>query len=258
MCEFCIQHGEGKKWFQASKNYSEKLAQAVEREEFIRDFFKNYERNYRKNVLKADLATRMPFIREYAKKKISNYFTKKHAGQVVCLEDAISICGLAGRVSVIECPCRKYLFNAEERECILFGTTAEIVEGIPSLNLKDLGVEDAVELLKSVENKGEIHTVWTFMTPYIGAICNCGRTQCLMFHLKNRYDVSEIIRKGHEKAVVDHELCDGCGKCQRVCQFNAITLFDGEARINTSDCYGCGTCRNHCPESAIQLVPRND
>ncbi len=256
MCKFCIQHGEGKKWYLASKNYIKKLATSNGRESFIKDFFKNYERNYKNSVYKVDIANRLPFIRKYAEIKVRNYFTQKHAGQVVSLEDAVSICGLAGRVSVIECPCRKYLFNKKEKECILFGTTAEIVENLPEFShLSDLGSEDAAELLKSVEAKGKIHTIWTFITPYIGAICNCDKMECLMFHLKNRYNIAEIILEGHEIAIINQTLCIGCGACQKICQFGAIVIDRKKATIN-NNCCGCGICRGFCPMKGIQMMPR--
>lgn len=254
LCEFCIQHGAGKKWYLESKNYAEKLAASQKREEFIKDFFKRFERNYRRNTQKTDIAMKIPFIREYAKVKIENYFNNKHAGQVVSLEDAISICSIPGKVNVIDCPCQKYLLNKEEKKCILFGTTADIVENIPNLGTYDMDFEDAADLLKFTESDGQIHTVWTFISPYIGAICNCNQRGCLLFHLKNKYQFAKIIRKGYEIAVVDPDVCTGCGDCQRACQFGAI-MTGKIAKIN-DNCHGCGVCRNFCPVEAIQLIPK--
>jgi NAD-dependent dihydropyrimidine dehydrogenase PreA subunit len=256
MCEFCVQHGPGKKWYLVAQNYADKLAASEERKKFIHDFFKSYERNYRKNVRMTDIARKVPFVREYAEKKLNNYFSQKHAGQVICLEDAVSICSIPGRVSVIDCPCQKYLSGKEERKCILFGTTADIVENIPEFsNISDMGFEDATELLKSTEIEGKVHTVWTFMSPYIGAICNCNQRGCLLFHMKNKYQFAEIVHRGHETAVIDKEMCNGCGNCQTICQFDAVVIVDGKAEIN-SKCHGCGVCRSFCPVEVINLVSR--
>ena len=38
MCEFCHQHGEGKKWYLQAKNYSDDLLSDVRRRKFIEDF----------------------------------------------------------------------------------------------------------------------------------------------------------------------------------------------------------------------------
>lgn len=256
MCEFCIQHGAGKKWYLAAKNYANELARSEGRELFIKDFFKKYKRNYGRNLYKIDIARKIPFVKGYAEMKIQNYFSHKHAGQVISLEDAITICSIPGRVSVIDCPCQKYISGKGERKCILFGATADIVENIPEFShIYDMDFEDAVELLGSVETEGKIHTVWTFKTPYIGAICNCHQRECLLFHLKNKYQFAEIISKGHEIAVIDSDMCNGCGKCIAVCQFGGVIVRDGKAEIN-SNCHGCGVCRGFCPVGAIQLVPK--
>ncbi len=256
MCQFCLQHGAGKKWYLSAQNYTEKLALSEGRESFITDFFKNYERNYCRRIQLVDLARKVPFIKEFAEMKVRNYFNEQHAGQVVSLEDAITICSIPGRVSVVECPCKKYLLNKSERKCILFGTTADIVENIPKISyIQDVDSEEAVELLKSTEVDGKVHTIWTFKTPYIGAICNCDQKGCLLFHLKNRYKFAEIILKGHEVAKVNPELCVGCGKCQKICQFDAIRVTEKKSTTNNR-CHGCGVCRSNCPMEAIQLLPK--
>ena len=39
MCEFCIKHGEGKKWYLQAKNYAEDLLSDLRRRNFIIGFF---------------------------------------------------------------------------------------------------------------------------------------------------------------------------------------------------------------------------
>ena len=41
MCEFCTQHGEGKKWYLQAKNYSQELLNE-ERKRFMTDFFGSF------------------------------------------------------------------------------------------------------------------------------------------------------------------------------------------------------------------------
>jgi heterodisulfide reductase subunit A len=77
--------------------------------------------------------------------------------------------------------------------------------------------------------------------------------------------------KGHVSseaitAIVDEELCRGCGKCQEVCEYNAINLdrkvLDVEpfilapmilAKVNEVVCKGCGSCASICPTGAITM-----
>jgi heterodisulfide reductase subunit A-like polyferredoxin len=55
-------------------------------------------------------------------------------------------------------------------------------------------------------------------------------------------------------AVVNEGLCAACGECAEVCQFGAISIDDGFARIDAVACMGCGVCVAHCPQEAIELV----
>ena len=61
---------------------------------------------------------------------------------------------------------------------------------------------------------------------------------------------------GHE-AVVQPGLCQGCGLCQEVCEFGAVTLVEDIARIDPLACEGCKVCVSLCPEGAIDFPERD-
>ncbi|MBU0610544.1 MAG: 4Fe-4S binding protein [Armatimonadetes bacterium] len=42
--------------------------------------------------------------------------------------------------------------------------------------------------------------------------------------------------------------------CVHYCQFAAISVDDGLARIDAAACMGCGVCVARCPQEAIELV----
>ena len=48
--------------------------------------------------------------------------------------------------------------------------------------------------------------------------------------------------------------CIGCGKCQKVCAFDAITIANNLAYIDPQKCKLCRKCVNECPTGAIRLV----
>ena len=119
--------------------------------------------------------------------------------------------------------------------------------------------DEALAQMKAMEEKGSVHTIWTMMTPFIGAICNCSPEDCLAMLPLSRTDV-EIMERAEHVARVDEALCTGCGACDAACHFKAVTSHQhhgqSHAHIDPSRCSGCGLCRGVCGSGAITLVPR--
>ncbi len=53
---------------------------------------------------------------------------------------------------------------------------------------------------------------------------------------------------------VDNSLCDGCGACDRACQFNAIISLAKTAMVFPELCHGCGGCSLACPTGALSEI----
>ncbi len=51
--------------------------------------------------------------------------------------------------------------------------------------------------------------------------------------------------------VVDAARCDGCGACERACQFGAIVCIGDRAQVHANLCKSCGACVRACPQRAI-------
>jgi len=94
MCEFCVQHGAGKKWYLPAKSYADELSRSEGRESFIKNIFKDYRKMYGRKVRIANVASSIPSVRKYALMKFNEYFSKDHEGHVVPLEDAVFICSI--------------------------------------------------------------------------------------------------------------------------------------------------------------------
>ncbi len=49
--------------------------------------------------------------------------------------------------------------------------------------------------------------------------------------------------------------CLGLGDCVKACQYEAIHICDGVARINPVQCRACTMCVNTCPKNLIEMMP---
>ena len=55
-------------------------------------------------------------------------------------------------------------------------------------------------------------------------------------------------------AEIDENLCMGCHRCEKLCNYNAITVNgDNIAAVDDLKCKGCGVCVSSCPARAIDL-----
>jgi MinD superfamily P-loop ATPase len=69
------------------------------------------------------------------------------------------------------------------------------------------------------------------------------------------------IERKHEfisgnEAVINGDICTGCGLCMEHCRFGAIleTAF-GKYTVDQVGCEGCGVCVHVCPEGAVDFPP---
>ena len=51
--------------------------------------------------------------------------------------------------------------------------------------------------------------------------------------------------------------CIGLGNCVKACQFGAMHLENGVAKVDRSKCVGCGACVDACPKSIVKLIPES-
>jgi NAD-dependent dihydropyrimidine dehydrogenase PreA subunit len=272
MCEFCHQHGEGKKWYLQAKNYSDDLLSDVHRRKFIEDFFSHPEELASTVQGFARLAKAPSFVRSVVSRMVSRKMKKQHFGQVVPIEEIEEIFGFLNSIIRLECICRHTILGKEKRYCYGIslatdgGMMAEIIHGLDksfltgpdTTGLEALTKEDAISAFHEHEKEGLCHTVWTFHAPFIGGICNCDRADCLAM----RSTVTEgipVMFRGEYVAEVNPDECSGCRQCMRACQFGAIThsASDKKAVIDKRWCYGCGVCRSACNKNAIKLSDRS-
>ncbi len=147
-------------------------------------------------------------------------------------------------------PCKQ----TDEREaCFTFGKSARYTssQGFSRMISK----EEALKILKNSEEEGLVHKAYH---PNFNiqkdetSICNCCHCCC-----GNSVDNSfiPITNATNFLAVIDQNLCVGCGTCVEKCHTHAISLNeDGKAERMEERCIGCGICASFCPENAIALL----
>lgn len=272
MCEFCHKHGEGEKWYLRSQNYSQDLLSDLRRRKFTEDFFSHPEKLLEEEK-QVEMLNRLPsFVRAVISPFAIGRQKMNHYGQVVPIEDIEKILAFTNSVTRLPCICRQANLGTEQRYCyglsmvpqdedkfgrIIRGLNAEYLTGPDTSGLESLSKDEAVENFRALEKKGCCHTIWTFMAPFIGGVCNCDRSDCMAMKATVTLNFPVMFRAEYV-AQVDPELCNGCRQCMRVCQFGAMgySLANNKIIIDPRRCFGCGICRATCTKDAIALKDR--
>ncbi|MBW1642478.1 MAG: 4Fe-4S binding protein [Deltaproteobacteria bacterium] len=163
-------------------------------------------------------------------------------------------------ISVADCICRKESRLLDKacdyplETCISFGVAAEYY--IENKMGREVSADEAIKILYSADRAGLVHAGAN--SKHLSNICNC--CPCCCASMKG------ITQKGHDKhkymnalyeAVVDEDLCIGCGDCIDRCPVEAIEM-DDTATVDRDSCLGCGLCAGVCTEEAIKLHLRED
>lgn len=272
LCEWCMQHGDGKKWYLNIKNYSRDFLKDRAAVEAWNLYMQNIETfagmSPQGSIGLADIKSDEEYTQTVSGVKQMYASMIPHKGQVVPIEDAMKIVDLAGPIAKMACACRRMLrADFQEKACIGMGPIAlEYAKDWPDYTrggVDYISKEEAKELIMGFDKKGYVHSIWRDMeSPAILGFCNCDSASCGALSSRKVYGdmYNFFYRKAEYVAKQKLDECIGCGKCVQRCQFNAITYspYLQKARIDMKACTGCGLCRNTCEQDAIELVPRSD
>ena len=268
MCEFCTQHGDGKKWYLEASNYASDLERDLERRGYMVEFVSGFNKNMARNIKLLDIVKASPKpLRRIVRNVASRTQKRDHFGQPVPLEDCEKILDIATSVVQLPCVCRNFAKRPEKGYCLAItvkpadGALAEAFrdfdDGPDTSKFQRLTKEEALTVLRRCESEGLMHSIWTFKTPFISAICNCDLSSgCMAMKTTLEYGL-QVMWKGEYIAEVDSETCSACGACFSRCPFSAIKPdASRQAVVDKHACYGCGTCRSACKKGAISLRDR--
>lgn len=279
MCNWCMKHGAGGKWYMNAKNYSDELAQRENMEAYLTEQWRNFEQVYIRKIMgisSIDIGHKlqMPImgrvLRWQAERMIHSESKNRkavradgHFGQVIPLEDAKIILGNLAAEPIIEnyCMCRWMQRGVKEACCINFGALSGVIERLPRFIPKNsiyrLDREEAIKRIEKHNKKGYVASVWFQPVPYINAICSCENPECGGLRLRNDFGLHTVY-KAEYVASVDPNICQGCKGCIPMCQFGAIRFIPsmGRSMVDLQKCFGCGNCRHACKHGALSLLPR--
>lgn len=265
VCEYCIQHGAGEKWYLNARNLSKELSTS----EHVTDFNERY---FSRDVTPGPdkFSDRMARIAGSVlpgeKQKVEERYRKFLHHQVVTTGEVLQVLELSSReteghersVVRLPCICRHAALGKEKKlHCFGIAFTDMYTRRFPDYlggQHEYMTADEAAEIMTNMaENESVVHAVSALGVPYIGMICNCDMEVCRPYLHRLRLGISEPFHKGHYVTVVNEQKCVGCGTCEESCGFGAITV-DSEnnvARVNSDACYGCGVCSKRCPEHAL-------
>ena len=280
MCDHCMRHGAGGKWYLNAGHYANEVAEKYDLREFLLEQYKNFEQISVRRVggfspVGMDYTLRVPIIGRivkalaermlHSRKPPTNPFRAEgHIGQVVPLEDAEEILQRCAAEPIIEknCMCRYMSRGVKEACCINFGVMSEIIDKLPRFvpekEKYHLTREEAIARFQEHNRKGYIGTIWFGPFPYINNLCSCENPECAGIRPRLDFGIKSIY-KAEYLLELSESLCRGCGECVARCSFGALRMDKslGSPAVDHDRCYGCGVCRHACSTGALFLVPRD-
>jgi Pyruvate/2-oxoacid:ferredoxin oxidoreductase delta subunit len=164
---------------------------------------------------------------------------------------AVGHCFCRQRRSLLGEPCT---MGAPTLNCFTFGKSARhtVAQGFA----KKVSREEALKIMRESEQAGLVHKAFH---PHSRedrpetSICNCCKDCCDTIRLW-KSGTLPLINSTYHLAVIDPEVCSGCGTCVEWCPTEAVELnADGVAEVDEKSCFGCGVCTRFCPEEAASL-----
>ncbi len=282
MCEFCTEHGEGKKWYLQMKNYSdvllhEELTSSQKGITNARTRYEWGERFFRWFTLAglghtpqevdesgdAQPASEEPSRVQPSEDEIVARRKVEHFGQVLPIEDVYTVIDMVDSITRMPCGCRFMTTGlADRRYCFGFGLdTLGILGKYPdeAASLEVLEKDEAKRLFRKYDEEGLMHSIWTGVTPYVVGMCNCDR-DCGAYRGYIEMRGAPHFFRAEYICRTDWDLCTGCKECMSQCQFGAMFYSSALSKvyIDPTRCFGCGVCRAACSYNAVMLLPRQE
>ncbi len=188
--------------------------------------------------------------------------TIEHEQGIASYDDLRSIVKNAGGpFAVQECICRQgqeVLGNPCQKtklvdSCLLFRTNAKIA--IEKGHAKEISEQELLKVLEDGEKNGLVLQPGNSQRP--GNICMCCGCCCEILTNTKRFQDPARLFATNFIAVVDEDVCSGCGTCETRCNMEAVQVGDDIAEVDINRCIGCGVCVPTCTTEAMSLQKKD-
>lgn len=268
MCRYCVEYGNGTKWYLNPENYRKELYTAPGHANGYMSLSGAAKNTFEIGGL-VHMEDTLPDHNNVAHMPVLGEKLMQHQGQIVPLEDALKIIGMCpgDRFLLMHCACRRYFGHGDLYSCLFFEPVIEraLAERPWETDSKIITKEEAKQLEIEFQKKGLVSQVLDAGTDSDGkppiVICHCNSSDCMGGPM-GHYGVNPL--KSEYVIKIDKEKCkNGCTNypaCLPRCQYGALRYSPTEkvVSVNIGQCFGCGLCRSACPSKAMSLVDRLD
>ncbi len=127
MCQFCVEHGEGKRWYLEASNYALDLNSDLARRDYVVEFISGFEQMRSRAVTAGNVLGKLPRpIAQLGKDAITRHQQANHFGQPLSLEDCEQVLDIASSITVIPCICRMHEPGRTAEEVCMLVTSSPV------------------------------------------------------------------------------------------------------------------------------------
>ena len=208
MCRWCVEYGNGNKWYLNPENYKEELYKA--HGDVVQRFA-----GVAKNTV--ELGIGGPGMDDILEDRndmsmFSMFAESHHAGQVMPIEDALEVLDLTGdRFLLMHCSCRRYMGHEDAIKCLWFEPGVDIALEERPWETESLVInrEEAKEFLLQKDKEGSVQIIYDYGTfgdaKLPMSICNCVYPECASIRIRENLGghPSQIgVCRGHRQTEV--------------------------------------------------------